>query len=75
MELYKFPDTGKLSETFGGLKLLCFHLLICTWGQVVIFYAITGSERYDLLKVLSINLQFLSFGKTTISGILPNFLE
>ena len=33
---------------------LGFHLLICTGGQVVIFYAITGSERYDLLRVLSI---------------------
>ena len=30
------------------------HLLITTLGQVVIFYTITGSERYDLLEVLSI---------------------
>ena len=38
------------------LTELEFHLQICTLGQFVIFYAITGSERYDLLKVLLIYL-------------------
>jgi hypothetical protein len=36
--------------------VLWLHLQICTLGQFVIFYAITGSERYDLLKVLLIYL-------------------
>ena len=36
------------------LSELGLHLHIWTLFQVVIFYAITGSERYDLLEVLSI---------------------
>jgi hypothetical protein len=54
------------------LPELGLHLHISSLAKFVIFYDITSFHRRDFLQVLSINLQFLGFGQTTIYGILHN---
>ncbi len=51
LNLCVFCGSGKISDIFKEVKFLCFHLLITTLGQLVIYYDITGlkalfSENY-----------------------------
>jgi len=42
MYYYDYLDNGKISEIFGELKFLCFHLLITGLRKVMIFFDITS---------------------------------
>jgi len=43
------------NRRFFKIKLLVQHLHICSLGQFVIFYGITGFQRRGFLQIISIN--------------------